>query len=151
MPDATIEAWRGLWHHTGDAGWLDPEGNLYFQGRLADVIRRRGENISAQELEELILAHPDIADAAAVGVPSELTEEDIKIIVVPTAGSHLDPQQLAQWMNTHLPRFMRVRYIEVAPALPRTGTQKVKKTELRLRWRNPVTWDTDCSSFLPDK
>ena len=72
-PEATLRTRRGLWHHTGDRGRLDQHGYLYFESRLSDSIRRRGENVSAQELEELVQAHPDLVEAAAIGVPSELT------------------------------------------------------------------------------
>jgi crotonobetaine/carnitine-CoA ligase len=147
-PEATVEAWRGLWHHTGDLGRLDAEGYLYFEGRSSDSIRRRGENISAQELEAIVLAHELVVDAAAVGVPSELTEEDVKLVATVRDGAGLSARSLAGWAAEHLPRFMTVRYVEVVDDLPRTQTGKVAKGELRAGWRTPSTWDAEQQRFL---
>ena len=72
MPDDTAAAWRKGWFHSGDLGRIDPDGNVYFCGRSKDSIRRRGENISAMEIEEAVELHPDIVLCAAIGVPSEL-------------------------------------------------------------------------------
>ena len=150
-PDATLRTWRGLWHHTGDRGRLDARGYLYFEGRISDSIRRRGENVSAQELEELIQAHPDVVEAAAIGVPSELTEEDIKVSVIARPGTGLAAPALTGWMADHLPRYMTVRYVELVDNLPRTDTQKVMKAALRARWRTPGTWDAELTAYLPEE
>ena len=83
MPDATVESRRDLWFHTGDLARRDGDGYFYFVGRRTDSIRRRGENISAFEVEEVVKLHPAVLDAAAYGVPSDLTEEDVMIAVVP--------------------------------------------------------------------
>jgi crotonobetaine/carnitine-CoA ligase len=150
-PDATLRTWRGLWHHTGDRGRLDASGYLYFEGRIGDSIRRRGENVSAQELEELIQSHPDVVEAAAIGVPSELTEEDIKVVAITRPGSGLAAPAFTGWMADQLPRYMRVRYVELVDDLPRTDTQKVMKAALRARWRTPGTWDAEQASYLPEE
>ena len=150
-PDATLRTWRGLWHHTGDRGRMDAHGYLHFEGRISDSIRRRGENVSAQELEELIQAHPDVVEAAAIGVPSELTEEDIKVSVIARPGAGLGAPALTGWMADHLPRYMTVRYVELVDDLPRTDTQKVMKAALRARWRTPGTWDAELSAYLPEE
>ncbi|HEV8306087.1 MAG TPA: AMP-binding protein [Methylomirabilota bacterium] len=149
-PDATLRTWRGLWHHTGDRGRLDESGYLYFEGRLTDSIRRRGENVSAQELEELVLSHPDVVEAAAIGVPSELTEEEIKVAAIPRRGAGLDAPALARWLAEQLPRYMTVRYVELVEDLPRTDTQKVMKTALRGQWRTGGTWDAEQARYLAD-
>jgi crotonobetaine/carnitine-CoA ligase len=149
-PEGTLRTWRGLWHHTGDRGRLDAEGYLYFESRLTDSIRRRGENVSAQELEELVLAHPDVVEACAIGVPSELTEEDIKVLAIPRSGTGLEAGALAGWLAGHLPRYMTVRYVELVDDLPRTDTQKVMKATLRGRWRTPGTWDAEEARFLAE-
>jgi crotonobetaine/carnitine-CoA ligase len=148
--EATLRTWRGLWHHTGDGGRLDAQGNLFFEGRLGDSIRRRGENVSAQELEELVQAHPDVVEAAAIGVPSELTEEDIKVAVIARPGAGLAAPALARWMSDRLPRYMTVRYVELVEDLPRTDTQKVMKAALRARWRTAGTWDAEHARYLPE-
>src|SRR5699024_5857131 len=79
MPEATAKSWQNLWFHTGDRGYLDDEGFLTFVDRLKDTIRRRGENISSWEIERVISEHPSVAQVAAYGVPSELSEEDVMI------------------------------------------------------------------------
>jgi crotonobetaine/carnitine-CoA ligase len=147
-PEATLATWRGLWHHTGDLGRLDKDGYLLFEGRLTDSIRRRGENVSIQELETLAVDHPDVAEIAAIGVPSDLTEEDIKVVAVTREGTCLDPAALGAWLADRLPRFMRVRYVEVVEDVPRTETQKVRKVELRSNWRTSTTWDIESQRFL---
>jgi crotonobetaine/carnitine-CoA ligase len=150
-PEATLRTWRGLWHHTGDRGRLDRQGYLYFAGRLSDSIRRRGENVSAQELEELVQAHPNLVEAAAIGVPSELTEDDIKVAAIARPEAGLAAPALAAWLAERLPRYMTVRYVELVQDLPRTDTQKVMKTALRARWRTPGTWDADEARYLTEE
>jgi crotonobetaine/carnitine-CoA ligase len=150
-PEVTLRTWRGLWHHTGDRGRLDAQGYLYFEGRLSDSIRRRGENVSAQELEELIQAHPDLVEAAAIGVPSELTEDDIKVAAIARPGAGLEAPTLARWLAERLPRYMTVRYVELVDDLPRTDTQKVMKAALRARWRTSGTWDAEQARYLPEE
>jgi crotonobetaine/carnitine-CoA ligase len=130
---------------------MDEQRYLYFESRLSDSIRRRGENVSAQELEELIQAHPDVVEAAAIGVPSELTEEDIKVAAIARAGAGLGAPALARWLADRLPRYMTVRYVELVDDLPRTDTQKVMKAALRARWRTPATWDAEESCYLPEE
>lgn len=128
---ATVEAWRNLWFHTGDLGWMDDGGHLYFSDRSRDVIRRRGENISTWELEQLVAAHPDIVECAAVGVPSPLGEDDVKLVVVPRCDDALTPGALQQWCAMHLAEFMRPRFVELCDGLPRNATGKVEKSALR--------------------
>lgn len=150
-PETTLRTWRGLWHHTGDRDRLDPQGYLYFEGRLSDSIRRRGENVSAQELEELVQAHPGLVEAAAIGVPSELTEDDIKMAVIARPETSLAAPALAAWLAERLPRHMTVRYVELVDDLPRTDTQKVMKTALRARWRTAGTWDAEQARYLTEE
>ncbi len=150
-PEATLRTWRGLWHHTGDRGRLDQHGYLYFEDRLSDSIRRRGENVSAQELEELVQTHPDVVEAAAIGVPSELTEDDIKVAAIARPGTGLTAPGLTGWLAERLPRYMTVRYVELVDDLPRTDTQKVMKTALRARWRTRGTWDADEARHLTEE
>jgi carnitine-CoA ligase len=94
MPRATRDAFRGGWFHTGDLGRLDEEGYLDFVARGKDVIRRRGENIGATDVEEAINDHPAVRESAAVAVPSELSEDDIRAFVVPQPGADLRPEDL---------------------------------------------------------
>lgn len=130
---ATAEAFRDGWFHTGDLARRDRDGYYYFVSRLKDLIRRRGENISAFDLEQTLLTHPDILEVAAYGVPSELTEEDVMVSLVARPGSALTAQDVLQWAVTHLSRHMWPRYIQLTDALPRTPTEKVAKYLLRAR------------------
>jgi crotonobetaine/carnitine-CoA ligase len=146
MPEATAAVFRDGWLRTGDLGRLDEDGYLYFAGRSSDSIRRRGENISAFEVEELAEGHPDVVEAAAVGVPSELTEEDVKIFVVRRPGSTLTAAELHAHLRRVSPRFMVPRYIEFADSLPRTPTEKVEKFKLHERGNGPRTWDAEAGT-----
>ncbi len=143
MPEATAAALRDGWLHTGDLGSLDADGWLAFEGRLGDSIRRRGENISAQEVEALAELHPDVLEAAAFGVPSELTEEDVMLCAVVRDGSGLDAARVHAHLRAMAPRFMVPRYVELVDALPRTPTQKLEKAGLRAAATGPRTWDAE--------
>jgi crotonobetaine/carnitine-CoA ligase len=127
MPEATAEVFRNLWFHSGDIGRIDEDGNVFFIGRRKDAIRRRGENISAFEVEEGILLHPDVLECAAVGVPSELTEEEVKVVLVARPGSGLTPDAVRAHAEKTLARFQVPRFIEFAEALPKTPTGKIAK------------------------
>ncbi len=130
---ATAEAFRDGWFHTGDLVRRDQDGDHFFVSRLKDLIRRRGENISAFDVEQALLQHPDIVEVAAYGVPSDLTEEDVMVCVVPRPGSTLAAHDVLQWAASHLARHMCPRYVELAAALPRTPTEKTAKYLLKAR------------------
>ena len=106
MPEATAEAFRDGWFHTGDLGRLDADGWLYFQGRKKDAIRRRGENISAFEIEEVVEAHPAVLQAAAFGISSDLMEEEVKVCAVLRPGFSLGPEELVAWCEGRMARHM---------------------------------------------
>lgn len=148
MPEATAEAWRDGWFHTGDAGRFDESGNLYFVDRLKDSLRRRGHNISSFEVEAAVLAHPDVAECACVGVPSEIAhaddtvkDDDVKVFVVTAAGADLAGDQLIEFLTPRIPPFMIPRYVEILPELPKTPTGKVKKVDLRRLPAGPTCYD----------
>jgi carnitine-CoA ligase len=130
MPEATLAAFRNLWLHTGDLGRMDDEGHLFFEGRKKDAIRRRGENISAWEIEEVLLDHPAIAEAVAIGVPSELTEEDVKACVVLRAGERLSAEDVREFCRPRMARFMVPEHVEFVAELPKTPTGKPEKYKL---------------------
>lgn len=132
-PEESLEVFRNLRFHTGDRGELDENGWLYFRGRAKDVIRRRGENISAVMVEELVLGHSDVLDVAAVPVPSPLMEDDVFVYVVPRDGAELAAGTLHEFCRETMPRFMVPLYIDVVTDLPRTATNKVAKAELTER------------------
>jgi crotonobetaine/carnitine-CoA ligase len=143
MPEATAAAFRDSWFRTGDQGRLDGDGYLSFLGRSGDVIRRRGENISAAEVELAVETHPGVLSAAAIGVPSEWTEEDVMVVVVPRPGAVLTPEDLIAHLTGRLAAHMLPRYVDLVPDLPRTPTEKVEKFRLAERGVTPTTWDRD--------
>ena len=142
-PEATLAAWRNLWFHTGDRMRADEDGFLYYIGRLKDSIRRRGENVSAWEVELAIGRHPDVLEAAAIGVPSELGEEDVAAFVVPREGHTIDPEDLHKFLSADLPRFAVPRFIEVVDELPKTPTERVSKDAVRARGLSDRAWDAE--------
>jgi crotonobetaine/carnitine-CoA ligase len=138
----TVETLRNLWYHSGDAGIMDEDGWLYFKHRLNEAIRRRGENISAYEVETVAEKHPDIVESAAFGVPSEFTEEDIMVVAMRRAGSSVQPADLLEHFRERAPRHMAPRYIEITDLpLPRTPTEKVARNELKKRGVSEDTFD----------
>lgn len=146
MSDATRDAMRGGRFHTGDMGYLDAAGHLYFVARGKDVIRRRGENIAATDVDNAVASHPDIREAAAVGVPSELSEDDIKVFVVAQPGAHPRPEDILAHCRAHLPHYMVPRYIEFTDQLPKTPTQKVERFKLAALPVGDTTWDSQLPS-----
>ncbi len=131
-PKESATSWRNGWFHTGDAFRYDEQGRFYFVDRAKDAIRRRGENVSSVEVEQELLDHPDVVTCAAIGVPAELGEEDIKVFVVKRPGSDLTESALIDYMAAKAANFMVPRYVEFTESLPVTeGTDKVKKAELR--------------------
>ena len=140
-PGATLAATRNLWCHTGDFGYLDQDGYLYFAGRKKDAIRRRGQNISAFEIESAIERDSRVLEAAAVGVPSELTEEDVKLVVVPVPGVSLLAADVLAAAEVVLARYMVPRYVEVVASLPKGPSGKVNKYMLKSEWKTEETLD----------
>ncbi|MFC9355130.1 AMP-binding protein [Rhodococcus sp. NPDC057014] len=145
-PVETLDVFRGLWFHTGDLGYFDDDGYLWFSDRKKDYIRRRGENISSYEVEAVFRKHPDALDVAVVGVPSPLSEEDVKLCVVPNPGADVSPaaaEALCAWSFDRLPFFAVPRYIEFVDELPRTATGKIQKYRLRERHSTHAVWDRE--------
>jgi crotonobetaine/carnitine-CoA ligase len=141
--EATVHAWRDLWFHTGDLAHRDDDGYFYFVGRHKDVIRRRGENISAIEIEAVISAHPAVLEVAAFGVPSELTEDEVMVAVALRDGRELTPADFVDYCERQLPRHMVPRYVEFVDSLPKTPTEKVAKHALAARGATPSALDTE--------
>jgi crotonobetaine/carnitine-CoA ligase len=140
MPDATVHAWRNLRFHTGDVGYLDTEGYLYFVDRAGDRIRRKAENISSYEIEVAACAYPPVREAAAIAVASGyVSDDEVKLCVV--ADQAIDFQAFLKHLVHTLPHYMVPRYIEQIDALPRTPTNKVRKQQLRDKGNGPGTWD----------
>ena len=150
-PEKTAEAWRNLWLHSGDAMYRDEDGWLYFSDRLADCIRRRGENISSMEVENQLGAHGAVLKCAVFGVPSEYTEEDVMATLVIRDGANFDPAELIGFLEPRMPAFMVPRYLDLADALPKTPTGKIQKAALRAQGVTPTTWDRDAGKTRADR
>jgi crotonobetaine/carnitine-CoA ligase len=141
-PEATASAWRNGWFHTGDAMRQDPDGNYYFVDRFKDCIRRKGENISSFEVEAYALEVPGVAEAAAVSVPSEDGEQEVKIFLVAEPGTSLDLHEIGGLLTASMPRFMVPRFLEQVGSLPRTpATGRIQKGSLRAQPPGPRAWD----------
>ena len=139
QPEATVQAFRNLWFHTGDLGRLTDLGEVVFLDRVKDSMRRRGENISSFEVERAVNAHPDVLETAAYPVPSELSEDEVMVAVVPRPGRAIDPEELLRFCVRTMPRFAVPRYVRVVEELPKTPTARVQKHLLR---EEGVTGDT---------
>ena len=129
---ATLEVFRNLWLHTGDLGYLDEDGYLYLKGRQAHWLRRRGENISAYEIELVLNEHLKVQCAVVVGVPSEIGEEDIKAFIQLEAGERMEAHEVVEWCRGKLARYKIPRYVEFVEDFPRSKTkQDVERHKLR--------------------
>ena len=146
-PEATVQAWRNLWFHTGDIGRIDEEGWLYFVDRKKDYIRRRGENISTFEMEAVFFEHPAIQDVAVHAVLSPLGEDEVKVTAVLRPGEEVSEEELCRWSIERLPRFAVPLYIEFRDDLPRSATGKVLKEELRSEGATSATWDREAAGI----
>jgi crotonobetaine/carnitine-CoA ligase len=147
MPEKTVDAWRNLWFHTGDRVIRDEDGYFRFVDRLKDAIRRRGENISSYEVEQVLLAHPDIDMAAVFPVSSELAEDEVMAAIVTRPGATISAVELMQFCALRLPHFAVPRFVDFVADLPRTENGKVRKYELRERGVTASTWDREASGY----
>jgi crotonobetaine/carnitine-CoA ligase len=150
MPEATVQSYRNLWFHTGDAFYCDERGYYYFVDRLKDVIRRRGENVSSLEIEALIRQHPSVVDVAVVAVRSQTVpgEDEIKACLVLKPGDTFVFEDFIRWCEKRLPYFAVPRYVEILDDLPRTPTAKVQKHILRERGVTQHTFDRQKAGLL---
>lgn len=130
MEEAGAALVRDGWFSTGDLARRDEDGFLFYAGRKKDSVRRRGVNISAWEVERIILTHDDVEECALIGVPSELGDDDLKLFVRPAAGREPDPLALIRWCEGRMPYFQIPRYIEGIDEFPKTPTQRIKKSDL---------------------
>jgi crotonobetaine/carnitine-CoA ligase len=141
-PEQTEEAWEQGWFRTRDRVRIDG-GWLHVEGRLGDVIRRRGSNIDPSRVEEGLLRHPAVCEAVAVGVPSELTEDDILVLVRLRAGAATTPRELWEHCRAQLPRAMVPRYLALDGQIPLNGSMKVDRRMVKEQGVPPHAWDAD--------
>jgi crotonobetaine/carnitine-CoA ligase len=149
MPDKTIEAWRNLWFHSGDAGYFDEAGRLFYVDRIKDRMRRRGENISAFEIEEVINSHPDVEQCAVVGVRTEDSGGEDEIMAFVVCKASADARTLLDWCEPRMPRFALPRFVEFVPDIERTASGKIRKQALRDRGVGPKTFDRGSGRARP--
>jgi crotonobetaine/carnitine-CoA ligase len=145
MPEKTVEAWRNLWFYTGDRVVREPDGYLKFLDRLKDAIRRRGENISSYDVEQVLLTHPQIANAAVFPVRSELAEDEVMAAIVRQPGSDVTELELIGHCEPRLAYFAIPRFIEFVDELPMTENGKVQKFKLRERGVTTRAWDREAA------
>ena len=144
-PEKTAEAWRNRWFHTGDRVVRQSDGYFRFIDRLKDTIRRRGENISSFEVEQVLLSHAAVANAAAFPVRSRLAEDEVMAAVILHPGQQLTEAELIAFCEPRLPYFAIPRYLEFVRELPTTESGKVQKYKLRERGVTEKTWDREAA------
>ena len=142
-PETTVSVSRNWWFHTGDVGRIDAEGYLYFVDRKKDCLRRRGENISSYEMENTFLGHPAIAEVAVHAVPSEISEDDVKVTAVLKEGVTLSEEELCRWAIERVPFYAVPRYIEFRDTLPRNPVGRPLKYKLCEEGVTPRTFDSE--------
>ncbi|HEU5349445.1 MAG TPA: AMP-binding protein, partial [Ktedonobacterales bacterium] len=152
MPEATARAFRNLWFHTGDLGWVDADGYLYFSDRLKDSIKRRGENVSSMEVEDVISRFPGVQDVAVVGYrhPSG-SDEEVRAFIVSKREAAVDPTALIQHCSAHLAYFMVPRYLDFRSELPRNAVGKVEKVKLRGIPLDEATFDLKKTTIVLER
>lgn len=141
--EATETKTKGEWEHTGDYMYRDEKGFLYFVGRKTDSMRRRGENVSAYEVEKVILKNPKVQECAVYGVPSEMTEDEIMASVTVVDGERLSPAELWEFLQDKLAKYAIPRYIRIVDDFPRTETFRIKKNEIKALGVTPDTFDAE--------
>jgi len=146
LPDATAQAYRGGWFHSGDLAKTDEEGFFYFCGRKKASMRRRGENISAWEIETVVNDHPAVLESAAYAVPSEMGEDEVKVAVVLRPGVSLKPEELLDFCTGRMAHYAIPRFVEFVDDLPKTGTQRIQYAALKERGIGNA-WDREKAGY----
>jgi crotonobetaine/carnitine-CoA ligase len=153
MPAETAAAFVDGWFRTGDRGYVDADGYLYFVDRKKEAIRRRGENISAYEVELILARHPAILEVAAIPVPSEMSEDEVMVYVVLRPGATLSHAEVVYFAAEHMSHFMVPRFVEFIDGLPKTATEKLEKYKLKQDAvsRRDALWDREREGVVPDR
>ena len=137
----TARVLHGGWVHSGDLGYRDAQGLFYFVGRRKNVIRRAGENVSGEEVEECLQTHPAVEEAAVIAVPDAMRGEEVKAHIVLRSGQQLSPEAVVVWCAERLSEFKIPRYVEFMSELPRTGPLKIDRAALAARANLSACWD----------
>jgi acyl-CoA synthetase (AMP-forming)/AMP-acid ligase II len=133
-PEASAKALKDGWLYTGDLGYLDPDGYLYFVDRVKDMVRRGDENISSEEVERVLNSHPQVAESAVIAVPDPIRGEEVKAYIVlksPATAESVSPEKIWEFCKPHLAAYKLPRYLEYRGELPKTPSSKVQKNILR--------------------
>ena len=147
MPEKTVEAWKDLWFNTGDYLIMDDEGYFNFVDRKKDALRRRGENISSQEVEKVFNSHALVLESAAVGVKSDMSEDEVMICISLKPGKKVTPEALLDYAQERMAYFMVPRYVRIMESLPKTPTEKIQKVTLREQGLTRDTWDREAAGY----
>lgn len=130
-PEATAEAFRNGWFHTGDIGKIDDDGYFYIVDRVKDMVIRGGFNVYPREIEEVLMEHPAVSLAAVIGVPDEQYGEEIKAFIVLNEGARVTEEEIMAWSKENMAAYKYPRLVEFRDTLPMNATGKILKTELR--------------------
>ena len=130
-PEQTQASFSNGWFLTGDLGFKDKDDFYFFFTRKKDIIRRKGENLSGAEIDNAISTHPDVSECAAIGVPSELGDEEVLVAVVPRKDANPSPKDIMEHAKIHLSALKLPRYIVMVDSLPHTGSMKIAKFKLK--------------------
>ncbi len=147
MPDKTVEAWRNLWFHTGDRVVREADGHYRFIDRVKDAIRRRGENVSSWEVEQVLMAHPAIAACAVFAVPSELGEDEVAAALQFKPGETQTPEAVMAFCEERLAYFAVPRFLRFVGEMPLTENGKIRKVALREAGRTTDMWDREAAGY----
>lgn len=147
LPEATAAAWRNGWFHTGDLFRQDEDGEYFFVDRIKDTIRRRGENISSFEVENAVRQFPGVDEVVAVGVESEIAEQEVLVALTVKQGQTVEPRALVEFLVPRLAYFMVPRYVRVVDSIPKTETNKPRKVVFRDAGVTTDTWDREAAGI----
>ncbi len=151
LPEATAEAYRGGWFHSGDLAVVDDEGWWYYKGRKKESMRRLGENISAWEIETVVNQHPDVLESGAHAVKSDLGEDEVKVVIVAQPGATPAPESILDFCAGKMAHYAIPRYVEFVDALPKTETHRIQYTALKARGVTPDTWDRESVGYKVER
>jgi crotonobetaine/carnitine-CoA ligase len=149
---ATVAAWRNLWFHTGDAGWLDQDGYFYFADRLKDMIKRRGSSVSSFEVEQVLATCPGLREVAVVPYRQpDSGEEEVRAFVIAQEGVTVDMREIISYCASRMAYYMVPRYLDLCQTLPRNPIGKLEKFKLRKEPLFATTFDRKAAGIVLER